>query len=347
MSNLSQEIKRQTRNLWRECFHDSEDFMDIYFDEKYTDETNLTLRHEGQTLAATQLFPYRLTLYGSVTRMGYVSGLATDPAFRGKGHAARLLRHCHRKLFHQNAALSLLIPGDDGLRKFYENPRHGSYWTSSYRKTEPLDTSADGDFGAITVTCLDDWDDSLFVFFRRLTSELPFMVHPSRSDFFAAIEAAHLGEAYLLAAHHGRRMVGLCLAVREDDGRILIRSIAIAEAEARAAFVDWLCRHCEVEKVWRRYAARGTEPGAEPYAMARVTDAHRFLSCIAAPNPNFSMRIGVGGDYDMPENNGWYELKDGRVTLTDQQPERIVTPGGLAAMFLAAQPLILDLMMDE
>ena len=46
-------------------------------------------------------------------------------------------------------------------------------------------------------------------------------------------------------------------------------------------------------------------------------------------------------------NKGGYELKNGSVDYTDQMPERIVTPGGLAAMFLAAQPLILDLMMDE
>ena len=241
----------------------------------------------------------------------------------------------------------MLIPGDESLRKFYESPQHGSYWTASYRKTEALDISGDGDFGAISVTCLDEWDNSLFVFFHRLTHDLPFMVHPSASDFFAAIEAAHLGEAYLLVAHCGKRMVGLCLAVREDDGRIMIRSLAIAEAEARAAFVDWLCRHCEVEKVWRRFAARGTDPGAEPYAMARVTNAYQFLSCIAAANPDFSMRIGVGGDHDLPVNNGWYEVKNGSVNYTDQMPERIVTPGGLAAMFLAAQPLILDLMMDE
>ena len=347
MFDLLDLIKFQTRDLWRNCFHESEEFMDIYFDKKYTHNTNFTLRHRGETLAAAQLFPYRLTIYGSVTRMGYVSGLATNPFCQGKGYAGRVLQACHRKLLEQNTPLSMLIPGDESLRKFYESPQHGSYWTASYRKTEALDISGDGDFGAISVTCLDEWDNSLFVFFHRLTHDLPFMVHPSASDFFAAIEAAHLGEAYLLVAHCGKRMVGLCLAVREDDGRIMIRSLAIAEAEARAAFVDWLCRHCEVEKVWRRFAARGTDPGAEPYAMARVTNAYQFLSCIAAANPDFSMRIGVGGDQDLPVNNGWYEVKNGSVNYTDQMPERIVTPGGLAAMFLAAQPLILDLMMDE
>ena len=30
------EIKEQTRDLWRICFDDSEEFMDIYFQDKYT-----------------------------------------------------------------------------------------------------------------------------------------------------------------------------------------------------------------------------------------------------------------------------------------------------------------------
>ena len=61
-----EEIKQQTRELWRTCFNHSEEFMDIYFDEKYTDEANLTIRHDGRVVAATQLLPYRFTFYGSV-----------------------------------------------------------------------------------------------------------------------------------------------------------------------------------------------------------------------------------------------------------------------------------------
>ena len=45
-----QEIKQQTRALWKECFHDSEAFMDIYFEEKYTDQQNITVREDGKVI---------------------------------------------------------------------------------------------------------------------------------------------------------------------------------------------------------------------------------------------------------------------------------------------------------
>ena len=84
-----------------------------------------------------------------------------------------------------------------------------------------------------------------------------------------------------------------------------------------------------------------------PYAMARVINVPRFLANIAHRNPGFQLHIGVDGDLDIPENNGWYMVENGRVRLTDVKPDSIITPGGLAAMFMAAQPMVMDLLLDE
>ena len=142
-------------------------------------------------------------------------------------------------------------------------------------------------------------------------------------------------------------MVGFCLAVKEADGNVYIRTLAITETAVRAAFVDYLCKACGVDKVYRRFCLPGSLKGSMPYAMARVINVPRFLSAIATPNPGFQLHIGVDGDLDIPENNGWYIVEDGRVRLTDEKPDSIITPGGLAAMFMAAQPMVLDMLLDE
>lgn len=342
-----EEIKQQTRELWKKCFNDPEEFMDIYFEDKYTDDTNLTVRKDGEVIAATQLLPYRMTFYGSVQHVGYISRLATSPDFRGRGYASNLLHEAHRRLFTQGASLSLLIPQNEEMRKFCEKPQHGAYWTSVYRQELPLDTSQDGTFDKIEVTRPDEWGQDLYVYYRRLTSELPFMVHPSENDFFAALEAADLEDGYVLVAHRKRRMVGFCLAVKEPNGRVYIRTLAITEAATRAAFADYLCKECGVDKVYRRFCLPGSLKGSMPYAMARVINVPMFLSAVAAPNPGFQLHIGVEGDLDIPENNGWYIVENGRVRLTDIKPDSIVTPGGLAAMFMAAQPIVMDMLLDE
>lgn len=342
-----EEIKQQTRDLWRTCLHSSEEFMDIYFDEKYTHDNNLTIRHDGNVIAALQLQPYRFTFYGTVLRAGYLTGLATLPKHRERGYASNLIHEAHRRLFRQGATISFLIPTNNEQRQFFEKPQHGSFWTAVYRQNLPLDITNDGNFDKIEITRPDEWPNELYVFYRRLTSELPFMMHPSESDFFAAIEDADLKGGYVLVARRKRRMVGFCLAVQEADGNVYIRTLAITETAVRAAFVDYLCKACHVDKVYRRFCLPGSLKGSEPYAMARVINVPRFLSAIATPNPGFQLHIGVDGDFDIPENNGWYIVEDGRVRLTDEKPDNIVTPGGLAAMFMAAQPMVLDMLLDE
>ena len=49
----------------------------------------------------------------------------------------------------------------------------------------------------------------------------------------------------------------------------------------------------------------------------------------------------------IPENNGYYIIEDGKLRITDRQPDTVVTPGGLAALFLSAQPTYVEMMLDE
>ena len=81
--------------------------------------------------------------------------------------------------------------------------------------------------------------------------------------------------------------------------------------------------------------------------MARVTNVMRFLECVVRAYPGFQLHIGVDHDFDIPENNGYYHVADGRVALTDERPDNIVTPGGLAAMLLGAYPVMVRMMLDE
>lgn len=80
-----EELKQQTRDLWKNCFHESDDFLDIYFEDKYRPGRNITARPYGDVVAAAQLLPYRMTFYGNVLYTGYVSGLCVHPDFRRRG----------------------------------------------------------------------------------------------------------------------------------------------------------------------------------------------------------------------------------------------------------------------
>lgn len=341
-----EELKEQTRELWRSCFHESEDFMDIYFEEKYRDEYNLTASPDGSVAAALQLFPYRMTVYGLPHRAGYISGLATAEAYRKKGLAAQLLRVAHRRLFQEGATLSLLIPGSEDLRHFYEEQRHGAYWTATYRSEIELEMDGPTDL-SVTITQPDYWGDDLYVFYKYHSSRHGFMVHPAEHDFYAALAVCDAEGGAVLVARKKRKIVGICLAAKEADGRCIVRSMLVNHLHVKNAFVDFLSQHFQVEKVYGRIPVAGSGKNVQPYAMARVINVERFLRSILAIYPDFQLHIGVDGDLDIPENNGYYRLDKGRLEITDEVPDSIVTPGGLAAMFLASHPTTVEMMLDE
>lgn len=347
MSLLSaNETKAQTRHLWSTCFGDPEDFMDIYFSEKYTDDVNVACEAEGKIVAAAQILPYRMKLFGQTAHVGYLSGLATLPEARGKGYAAKVLHKVHRRLYKEGAPLSFLIPGNDGLRHFYEDYRHGAYWTASYRKEETLAATFPPSEG-ITVCEPDEWGTDLFVFYKKATAHIPCMLHPSEGDFFAALAACDLEGGHVLVARRKLRIVGLCLAVPGSGGRCAIRELKAATPDAENTLLLAARRACGADEAFHHAPVAGTDAGAAPYAMARVTHVEKFFKMVLHAYPELEMHIGIDGDFDIPENNGYYLLRGGKCTLTEDVPADIITPGGLAALFLSAIPTHIRLMLDE
>ena len=341
-----EEIKQQTRNLWRDTFHDDEDFLSLYFDEKYSDRDNFTLRPNGYVAAAMQMLPYRVSIYGQSVHAGYVSGLCVMPDFRRHGLASRLLFDSHRRLYQQGGVLSFLIPSDDSLRAFYEKPQHGAFWTTTYRKETPLPQPEGETPNRLSIVEAEAWTADLYVYFRRHTAR-EFMVHPSETDFFVALDDCSLAGGHILVAYQGHRICGICLAVRETDGRAFVRSLVADDGNVRDAFVRRLQQDEKVEQVFARVPAPGSAPEVKPYAIARVVNVERFLSAVMRAYPDLEMSVGVDGDLFIPENNGYYRLAGGRVSITDERPETIVTPGGLAALFLSSYPMYVEMMLDE
>ncbi len=340
-----EETKQQTRNLWKDCFNDTDDFLDIYFEDKYTDERNLTVRQDGRVIAAMQLLPYRFTFYGSVLHAGYISGLCVQPEFRRSGKASQLIREAHRELFRQGGTLSFLIPGSESLRQFYEKPEHGAFWTSTFRKDVVLNDNGSED-ARIEIRRPDYWADDLYVYYKR-NLKGDFVFRPSPEDFYAALSTCDLENGYILVAYRKRRVAGLCLAVPETGQVVRVRSI-LADGEVVR---NMLLRHLKTlsgaTQVRVRMPSPGALKGVEPYAMARVVSVPKFLGAVLRACPDFQIHIGVDGDLDIPENNGYYIIENGRLGVTDSKPDSIITPGGLAAMFLGAHPTNVEMMLDE
>jgi len=341
-----EEIKTQTRALWHTCFpSDSEEFLDIYFEDKYRDEFNISRHEDARVVAAAQLLPHSMNFYGSIVHVGYVSGLCTHPDCRGRGYASSILREAHRRLYRQGGILSFLIPGSEAVRRFYERPHHGAYWTGTFRLPVELKPSG-ADTGRIVVEQPVEWGDEILVFYRKFMRQFPFAIRSGADDLFAAFATAELEDGMVLVAREKKRLVGLCVTVMRE-GKCIVREMIVSVPAVQEAFVSYLCRRLNVDKVFDMAASAGAIKGTVPYAMTRVTNVVKFFKTILLTHPGLDMHIGIDGDLDVPENNGNYLLRGGHLLITEDRAETVVTPGGLAAMFLGAQPTVVRNMLDE
>jgi predicted acetyltransferase len=108
------------RRMWKICFEDTDEFLDILFARKYKDENTLIYFEERKAVASLQMLPYTISFYRCEIPFAYLTGLCTLPGYREKGYMSLLIREAHRILAERNIPLSILIPAEEWLYGFYE-----------------------------------------------------------------------------------------------------------------------------------------------------------------------------------------------------------------------------------
>lgn len=112
--------KAAIRQIWYECFHDTTQWMDMFFSKVYDEEDALVLEYNGHAVSSMLLRQYKMLLYGEEISMGYISGAATRRMERGRGYMSELVRIALRQAHHRGNVLVSLIPASRRLFYFYE-----------------------------------------------------------------------------------------------------------------------------------------------------------------------------------------------------------------------------------
>lgn len=80
-------IKEQVKALWKICFDDSEEFVEMYFRLRYKTEVNVAIQSGDEVISALQMLPYPMTFGGETVQTSYISGACTHPFPKQRGHA--------------------------------------------------------------------------------------------------------------------------------------------------------------------------------------------------------------------------------------------------------------------
>lgn len=115
----SEDTKLLVRQMWKACFEDTDEFLDILFKYKYKNENTLIYFEGDEAVASLQMLPYTITFYGKTIPFAYMAGLCTLPEYRNKGYMPLLINRAHKILDERDIPLAILIPAEDWLYKYY------------------------------------------------------------------------------------------------------------------------------------------------------------------------------------------------------------------------------------
>ena len=127
-------IKEEVRELWKLCFpEDTEEFMDLYFSLRYTDDINSCIISDDRVVSALQRIPYPMKYMDKVINTSYISGACTHPDYRSGGLMRRLLAEAHRRMYADGILLSSLIPASHSLKDYYSKSGYIECYQQSVR----------------------------------------------------------------------------------------------------------------------------------------------------------------------------------------------------------------------
>lgn len=116
------------RNLWKEAFGDTDEFLDVFFSVAFSCDRAMCVTSDGEMMGA--LYWFNCEHCGNP--VAYVYAVATAKAKRGQGICHKLMEHTHNHLKCLGYKGVILVPGSRELFEFYKGM---GYETCSFIKT--------------------------------------------------------------------------------------------------------------------------------------------------------------------------------------------------------------------
>lgn len=114
-------VKKEMMRLWKENFHDSDDYINLVFNTYFSPEMVEYEERDGKIISALLAVPYTFGNAHHNLHGLYLCGLSTDKDYRRKGIMGSVLERFINRVDRSRYAFVFLIPADSGLQKYYHD----------------------------------------------------------------------------------------------------------------------------------------------------------------------------------------------------------------------------------
>ncbi len=356
-----QEDTAQVKALWQQCFDDTPQFVQWYFERYYQAGNTLGIFEQNKLLASAQVIPYQINLCGNTGACGYVVGVDTAPEARNRGYARTLLLECLKLQRQRKQIISLLMPFEG---QFYY--RYG--WPFCYFhqqiKIKPQELRcAAKKWGTVHQADLFDADtiSELQRIYEAFTTYYNGAVQRSGRNWQLLLEEAELEQTRCYFIEDAGNVQGYCMwtPMKDDTANetAFIREMAWCSADAKAGLLQFLMEQVPAEQtLWLelpqddalvyQLAAAKTAVVQYPFLMARIVDVKQYLEWRSYPadmDKTFLMNVR---DKFASWNDGSFlvQIKDGKALVTSMNIGADVgihiTIEGLSQLVMGARSVV-------
>lgn len=316
MKSLRDDIKK----IWKECFDDSREYVEMYFDRIFQEADVMTLENDGSIVSSLLLQPYTFRYQDLLAGMSYIAGAATRRAARGKGYMSQLVIKALHESRKRGDILCTLIPAHDWLYFYYD--RFGFttiFYNDRQRFTSLHKFQSDGQQPDNYTPEPDNYSDKVFEAFQKLEQQRGCGVVHSRRDFLNTLDDLSFDSdgTFVAINDESGKTVSMAWAITEN-GLVLVKEILAADDNARLAALRYL-RSRFPDKPFMILAPAEDNLKRHLYSrgMGRLVNVEKCLAMAAAANTDMKSHIKVT-DNLITDNTHIYRIADGKSEIDDE-----------------------------
>mgnify|MGYP005903981387 FL=1 len=299
-------IKEQVKALWKLCFEDSEEFVEMYFKLRYKNEVNVAIQSGDEVISALQMLPYPMTFCGEMIQTSYISGACTHPDFRSKGVMRELLSQSFARMLRNGIQFSTLIPAEPWLFDYYKRMGYATVFQYSVKEMTLPEFIPSKE---IAVNAVSKPQDEVYSYLNKKLSERPCCIQHSAEDFHVIMADLPISGGNLFVARQANEIRGIAI-IYKGENCIIINELLAEDKDTEYSLLFAIKQYTGCNHIIQLLPPDKELP-QHSLGMARIINAKEVLQIYASAFPEDDMQLEVS-DKQLSVNNGYYYLSDGK-----------------------------------
>lgn len=306
-------IKEQVKALWKICFEDSEEFVDMYFRLRYKTEVNVAIQSGDEVISALQMLPYPMTFCGETVQTSYISGACTHPDFRSKGVMRELLSQSFTRMWRNGVHFSTLIPAEPWLFDYYKHMGYASVFQYSVKEITLPEFIPSKE---IAVNVVSEFQDTTYSYLNKKLSERSCCIQHSLEDFQVIMADLPISGGSIFVAKRANEIKGIAIIYR-GESRIIINELLAEDKDVEHSLLYAIKQYTGCNRMTQLLPSDEKLP-QHSLGMARIINAKEVLQIYASAYPEDEMQLEVS-DKQLSVNNGYYYLSKGKCRYSTER----------------------------